>query len=119
MKLETLAELNAERAARRPAIVVTDTASGEQRLVKAKDFAADPLRGELEEQVPQLAARDRIDARGRLVEKYDPRLVHQRRAEREALLPPARQQPGAALRVRRDVRELHRAVDALAQPRAR
>jgi xanthine dehydrogenase accessory factor len=47
MKLATLAELNAERAARRPVIVVTDTASGEQRLVKAMDFAADPLRSEL------------------------------------------------------------------------
>jgi xanthine dehydrogenase accessory factor len=47
MKLATLAELNAERAARRPVIVVTDTESGEQRLVKAKDFAADPLRSEL------------------------------------------------------------------------
>ena len=42
MKLQTLAELNAERAARRPVIVVTDTSNGEQRLVKAKDFAADP-----------------------------------------------------------------------------
>ncbi len=51
MKLETLAELNAERAARRPAIVVTDTANGEQRLVKAKDFAADPLRTELSAQL--------------------------------------------------------------------
>jgi xanthine dehydrogenase accessory factor len=47
MKLATLAELNAERAARRPVIVVTDTANGEQRLVKAKDFAADPLKAEL------------------------------------------------------------------------
>jgi xanthine dehydrogenase accessory factor len=47
VKLATLAELNAERAARRPVIVVTDTANGEQRLVKAKDFAADPLRSEL------------------------------------------------------------------------
>ncbi|MCA6112273.1 XdhC family protein [Bradyrhizobium cenepequi] len=47
MKLETLKELNAERAARRPVIVVTDTANGEQRLVKAKDFAADPLNAEL------------------------------------------------------------------------
>ena len=44
MKLETLAEVNVERAARRPVIVVTDTANGEQRLVKAKDIAADPLR---------------------------------------------------------------------------
>ncbi len=51
MKLETLAELNAERAARRPAIVITDTANGEQRLVKAKDFAADPLRAELSAQL--------------------------------------------------------------------
>jgi xanthine dehydrogenase accessory factor len=47
MQLATLAELNAERAARRPAIVVTDVASGEQRLVKAKDIAADPLQVEL------------------------------------------------------------------------
>ena len=51
MKLATLAELNAERAARRPVIVVTDTASGEQRLIKAKDFAADPLRTELAKQL--------------------------------------------------------------------
>jgi xanthine dehydrogenase accessory factor len=51
MKLQTLAELNAERAARRPVIVVTDTDSGEQRLVKAKDFAADPLRTELTRQL--------------------------------------------------------------------
>ena len=48
MKLDTLRELNAERAARRPVIVVTDTESGVQRLVKAKDFAADPLRVELD-----------------------------------------------------------------------
>ena len=38
VKLETLTELNAERAARRPVIVVTDTANGEQRLVKADGF---------------------------------------------------------------------------------
>ncbi len=47
MKLATLNELNAERAARRPAIVVTDIASGEQRLVKAADIAADPLHADL------------------------------------------------------------------------
>jgi len=51
VKLETLAELNAERAARRPVIVVTDTANGEQRLVKARDFASDPLRAELSGQL--------------------------------------------------------------------
>lgn len=51
MKLQTLHELNAERAARRPVIVVTDTGSGDQRLVKAKDFATDPLSGELSKQL--------------------------------------------------------------------
>jgi len=51
MKLQTLAELNAERAARRPVILVTDTANGEQRLVKAADIAKDPLRAELAKQL--------------------------------------------------------------------
>ena len=51
MKLATLNTLNAERAARRPVIVVTDVADGEQRLVKAADFAADPLATELAKQL--------------------------------------------------------------------
>jgi xanthine dehydrogenase accessory factor len=51
MKIEILRELNAERAARRPVIIVTDTTGGEQRLVKAKDIAADPLRAELSKQL--------------------------------------------------------------------
>ena len=45
MKLDTLASLNAERAARRPAILVTDVASGEQRLVREDAFETDPLSG--------------------------------------------------------------------------
>jgi xanthine dehydrogenase accessory factor len=49
MRLDLLTALNAERAARRAAIVVTDVATGEQRLVKAADVAADPLRGVLAE----------------------------------------------------------------------
>ena len=48
MKQNTLAELNAERAARRAVIVVTDVTSGDQRLVKAADIAADPLHAELD-----------------------------------------------------------------------
>jgi xanthine dehydrogenase accessory factor len=48
VKLADLAELNAERAARRPAIVVTEVAGGAQRLVKAADFAADPLAAQLD-----------------------------------------------------------------------
>jgi xanthine dehydrogenase accessory factor len=43
MKLEILRSLNEERAARRAAVVVTDLASGEQRLVKAADVGRDPL----------------------------------------------------------------------------
>jgi len=43
-----LAELNTERAARRPVIVVTDLASGAQRLVKAADISADPLHTDLD-----------------------------------------------------------------------
>lgn len=43
MKLEILHALNAERAARRAVAVVTDVASGEQRLVKSADVAKDPL----------------------------------------------------------------------------
>jgi xanthine dehydrogenase accessory factor len=49
MKLSLLTALNAERAARRAAIVVTDVESGEQRLVKAADVAMDSLRTALAE----------------------------------------------------------------------
>ncbi len=41
MKLDVLHALNAERAARRAAVLVTDVASGEQRLVKAGEVAKD------------------------------------------------------------------------------
>jgi xanthine dehydrogenase accessory factor len=51
MNLEILSALNAERAARRAAIVVTDVASGKQRLVKAADVAKDPLKDVLAERV--------------------------------------------------------------------
>jgi xanthine dehydrogenase accessory factor len=48
MKLSALAEINRERAARRPVIVVTDIGNGDQRVVKAADLAGDPLRAELD-----------------------------------------------------------------------
>jgi xanthine dehydrogenase accessory factor len=48
MRLDILHALNAERAARRAAIVVTDVATGAQRFVAAADVAADPLREVLE-----------------------------------------------------------------------
>jgi xanthine dehydrogenase accessory factor len=48
MKLATLAEINRERAARRPVIVIIDIGNGEQRIVKAADLAGDPLHAELD-----------------------------------------------------------------------
>ena len=51
MDLALLAALNAERAARRACILVTDTASGAQRLVRAEEIAGDPLSAPLEAQL--------------------------------------------------------------------
>ncbi|GLK86259.1 XdhC family protein [Ancylobacter defluvii] len=49
MDLSLLEELNAERAARRAAVVVTELGSGRQRLVKAAAVEADPLAPQLAE----------------------------------------------------------------------
>jgi xanthine dehydrogenase accessory factor len=49
--LDILKSLNAERAARRAAVVVTDVASGAQRFVSAVDVARDPLRDAIEAQI--------------------------------------------------------------------
>ena len=51
MRQDTLSELNSERSARRAVVVVTDVASGDQRLVKAAEIAADPLHAELDKQL--------------------------------------------------------------------
>jgi xanthine dehydrogenase accessory factor len=51
VKLEVLRRLNAERAARRAAIVVTDVASGDERLVTADAVDGDPLKDVLKERL--------------------------------------------------------------------
>jgi xanthine dehydrogenase accessory factor len=51
MRLEDLVALNAERAARRACVLVTDVGSGEQRLVADHQLAEDPLREVLETQI--------------------------------------------------------------------
>jgi len=51
MDIAILAALNAERAARRPAILVTAIEGGAQRLVTAGDIAADPLADLLDRQL--------------------------------------------------------------------
>jgi xanthine dehydrogenase accessory factor len=48
MKLEHLKELNAARAARRAAVLVTALADGAQRFVAAQSVGADPLSQEIE-----------------------------------------------------------------------
>jgi len=51
MKLDILTALNTERAARRAAVLVTNVASGEQRLVKAAEASKDPLKTSLAERL--------------------------------------------------------------------
>jgi xanthine dehydrogenase accessory factor len=64
VKLQTLSEVNTERTARRPVIVITDVANGEQRLVKAADISTDPLRAELAKQL-RMGKSGMIEADGR------------------------------------------------------
>ena len=51
MRLDILKALNEERTARRSVIVVTNQDSGAQRLVKAADLGADPLKAVLEKHI--------------------------------------------------------------------
>ena len=51
MHLSLLSALNAERAARRAAILVTNVASGEQRLVREAEVSRDPIAPLLEERL--------------------------------------------------------------------
>jgi xanthine dehydrogenase accessory factor len=51
VQLDILRVLNAERAARRAVVVVTELGSGEQRLVKADRAAHDPLKAVLEKRI--------------------------------------------------------------------
>ena len=51
MQLDLLHALNAEREARRAAVLVTDVENGTQRLVKAADLGKDPLKAMLEKRL--------------------------------------------------------------------
>jgi xanthine dehydrogenase accessory factor len=51
MKLDILTALNAERAARRAAIVITNVETGKQRFVRAAEVARDGLRAALAERL--------------------------------------------------------------------
>lgn len=64
MDLATLSTLNAERAARRATILITDVASGAQRLVKAAEIAGDPLAEVLDKQL-RMAKSAMVEAEGK------------------------------------------------------
>ncbi|MFC5422798.1 XdhC family protein [Bosea eneae] len=51
MDIQLLSTLNAERAARRATVLVTDLATGEQRLVKEADLAGDEMAEALDKQL--------------------------------------------------------------------
>jgi xanthine dehydrogenase accessory factor len=51
VNLDILKTLNAERAARRAAVLITTIANGEQRLVKSADAAKDPLKALIEKHI--------------------------------------------------------------------
>lgn len=57
MRLDLLAALNAERAARRPFVLVTQMDAGVQRLVTADKVAGDPLAGPIGEALAERRSR--------------------------------------------------------------
>jgi xanthine dehydrogenase accessory factor len=66
MKLDILHGLNAEREARRAAVLVTDVESGNQRLVKGADAPKDPLRAVIEKRLRMAKSGMEETAQGRV-----------------------------------------------------
>jgi xanthine dehydrogenase accessory factor len=66
LKLDILHALNAERAARRAVVVVTDVGTGAQRLVKAADAGKDPLADVLEKRLRMAKSGMEETAQGRV-----------------------------------------------------
>ena len=91
-----------------PALVQQRDTRAALRLVQIgrADKNGDPLVQELRQQLPELASRDGIDTRRRLVEHDEPRLVHERAGERELLLHASREPVGQAIAEGRELREL-------------
>jgi xanthine dehydrogenase accessory factor len=78
VQLDILRTLNAERAARRPVVVVTDLESGTQRLVKAAEVARDPLKEPIEKRIRSGKSGTEETAQGKVfltVHVPPPRLV--------------------------------------------
>ena len=79
------------------------------------DEHGDAAVGQAPDQLPERAPRDRVDARGRLVEEHELRRVHERAGERQALALAAGQLAGQRVLAPDQVRELDHPVDALAR----
>ena len=75
-----------------------------------------PGAGQLKEQIPQLPARDGIDAGRRLVEEKHTRFVDEGAGHGEALAPATGEQGGPPVEVGFEVRERDEFVAALPQP---
>ena len=73
-----------------------------------------PTRADRIDQLPELPARERIDARGGLVENKQIRIVHQRAAEADFLLHAARELAAWSIRKRVEPGGFQELVDALA-----
>ena len=73
-----------------------------------------PTRADRIDQLPELPARERIDARGGLVENEEIRIVHQRAAEADFLLHAARELAAWSIRKRVEPGGFQKLVDALA-----
>ena len=78
--------------------------------VRRRHQDGDALREELRQQLPELAARHRVDAGRRLVEHDDLRLVDQRAGQRELLLHAAGELVGEPAAELRELRHLEQAI---------
>src|ERR1700676_494657 len=96
-----------------PVVDIRDvaTALGFIHVVRG-DEKSDAVAGELEQQVPELATRDRVDARGRLIEEKQFGLMEHGAAQREALLPATGKLGGQAIQIRPKAVELDDFSDA-------
>ena len=74
--------------------------------------------GEFKEQIPQFAARHRVDASRRFIEKQHAGFVHQRARHRQPLPPAAGEQTRATAQIRFEMRQRDQFVAPLRQRRS-
>ena len=77
------------------------------------DKDSDSLLSHLMNQFPELAPRERIHARGRLIEKDDRRLVQDSATQRQTLLPASRQRSGDEVLLSFEVGHFERPINPL------